>query len=147
MGVADSRDYALDISEPLFRLTTEGIRLHSNATFNYQTLSSLIDHRTPHVGKINDHDTSTLKEHLVSIPSDGNIRIHLNVSKTSAKNLNEVKELLSRQLNSELTLIDALSILLFDYVVEQKTARVMEKLDLNDLDAAERNGFANGHSK
>ncbi|MDE8652844.1 hypothetical protein [Novosphingobium album (ex Liu et al. 2023)] len=144
--VADSRDFTLDISEPLFRLTTEGIRLHSNETLHYQTLSNLVDHQTSRADRIGDHDTSTLKEHLVSIPSDGSIRLNLNISRTSVKNLDEVKKLLSRQLGSELTVADTLSILLFDYVVEQKTACIMEKLDLHGLERSERSDFANGGS-
>src|SRR3546814_8397422 len=69
MGAADSRDITLNISEPLFRLTTEGIRLHSNETLHHQTLSNLIDHRSSRTEKIGSHDTRTLKEHLTSIPS------------------------------------------------------------------------------
>lgn len=146
MGAADSRDITLNISEPLFRLTTEGIRLHSNETLHHQTLSNLIDHRSSRIEKIGSHDTSTLKEHLTSIPSDGTIRIRLNISRTSATSLDEVKDLLSRQLDSKLTVADALSFLLFDYVVEQRAARVMDKLDLSGPDPFGRNGFANGHS-
>src|SRR3546814_696088 len=96
--------------------------------------------------KIGSHDTRTLKEHLTSIPSDGTIRIRLNISRTSATSLDEVKDLLSRQLDSKLTVADALSFLLFDYVVEQKAAQVMGKLDLSGPDPFGRNGFANGHS-
>ncbi|WP_255211345.1 hypothetical protein [Sphingopyxis granuli] len=146
MGAADSRDITLNISEPLFRLTTEGIRLHSNETLHHQTLSNLIDHRSSRTEKIGSHDTRTLKEHLTSIPSDGTIRIRLNISRTSATSLDEVKDLLSRQLDSKLTVADALSFLLFDYVVEQKAAQVMDKLDLSGPDPFGRNGFANGHS-
>ena len=75
MGAADSRDITIDISESLFRLTTEGIRLHSNETLHHQTLSKLTDHRSSRTKKIGSHDTRTLKEHLTSIPSDGTIRI------------------------------------------------------------------------
>src|SRR3546814_5888926 len=96
-----------------------------------QTLSNLIDHRSSRTEKIGSHDTRTLKEHLTSIPSDGTIRIRLNISRTSATSLDEVKDLLSRQLDSKLTVADALSFLLFVYVVEQKAAQVMGKLDLS----------------
>ena len=142
MGAADSQDIILAISEPLFRLTTEGIRLRSNETHNHQSLSSLIADRTSHAERIGDHDVTTLKEHLAVIPSDGSIQLTLNISSTSAESLDEVQKLLSRRLDSELTIVDALSLLLFDYVVEQKAARVMEKLDLHDLDPSNRNGFA-----
>ncbi|WP_232307671.1 hypothetical protein [Sphingobium chungbukense] len=68
----------------------------------------------------------------------------LNISKTSAQGLDEVKNLLSRRLDSELTVADAISLLLFDYVVEQKTARVMEKLDSHESVSSGQNGFTNG---
>src|SRR3546814_1674106 len=114
MGAADSRDITLNITETLFRLNTEGIRLHSNETMHHQTLPNLIDHRSSRTEKIGSHDTRTLKEHLTSIPSDGTIRIRLNISRTSATSLDEVKDLLSRQLDSKLTVADALSFLLLD---------------------------------
>src|SRR3546814_5387370 len=64
------------------------------------------------------------------------------MSRTSATSRDEVKDLLSRQLDSKLTVADALSFLLFDYVVEQKAAQVMGKLDLSGPDPFGRNGFA-----
>src|SRR3546814_16450261 len=99
-------------------------------SLHHQTLSNLIDHRSSRTEKIGSHDTRTLKEHLTSIPSDGTIRIRLNISRTCATSLDEVKDLLSRQLDSKLTVADALSFLLFDYVVEQKAAQVLVQLDL-----------------
>lgn len=130
---ADSRGYTLDISEHLFRLTTESLRLRSNETKSYQTLESLVDARAADVSRIGDRDMTTLKEHLVTIPTKGNIRIELSISRTSAESLDQVTELLSKQLDAEITVGDALSVLLFDYVVEQKAARVLEKLDLDKL--------------
>ncbi len=141
---ADSRGYTLDISEHLFRLTTESLRIHSNETKAYQTLENLVDARTGDLSRINDHDTSTLKEHLVTIPTQGNIRIELSISRTSADNLDQVKDLLSKQLNTNLSVGDALSVLLFDYIVEQKTARVLEKLDLDNIIAFATPGAASG---
>lgn len=141
---ADSRGYILDISEHLFRLTTESLRIHSNETKAYQTLENLVDARTGDLSRINDHDTSTLKEHLVTIPTQGNIRIELSISRTSADNLDQVKDLLSKQLNTNLSVGDALSVLLFDYIVEQKTARVLEKLDLDNVIAFATPGAASG---
>eukprot|EP00456_Euglypha_rotunda_P041761 TRINITY_DN32484_c0_g1_i6.p1 TRINITY_DN32484_c0_g1~~TRINITY_DN32484_c0_g1_i6.p1 ORF type:complete len:147 (-),score=27.05 TRINITY_DN32484_c0_g1_i6:249-689(-) len=130
---ADSRGYTLDISEHLFRLTTESLRLRSNETKSYQTLESLLHARTASISRIQGRDMSTLKEHLVAIPTEGDIRIELQISETSADCLDQVKELLSKEFEASLTVGDALSVLLFDYVVEQKAARVLEKLDLERL--------------
>lgn len=141
---ADSQGYTLDISEHLFRLTTESLRLRSNETKSYQTLESLVDARAADVSRIGDRDMTTLKEHLVSIPTKGDIRIELSISQTSAESLDQVTEMLSKQLDAKLTVGDALSVLLFDYVVEQKAARILEKLDLDKLTPSVTDALATG---
>ena len=146
MCATDSRDYTLDISEPLFRLTTEGIRLHSNETLHHRTLSELIDQRAPLTAKIKSHDKSTIKQHFTSIPSGGDIRIHLTISDSSAMNLDNAKELLGVVLDSEVSLADALSALLFDYVVEQKAARVLEKINSDNSKTRRPQDTVNGAS-
>ncbi|ETI62745.1 MULTISPECIES: hypothetical protein [Sphingobium] len=127
---ADIPGCTLDISEHLFRLTTESLRLRSNETKSYQTLERLLEARIGSLSRIRDRDMTTLKEHLVAIPTQGEIRIELQISQTSADCLDDVKDLLSRELDADLTVGDALSVLLFDYVVEQKAARVLAKMDL-----------------
>lgn len=76
---------------------------------------------------------TTLKEHLVAIPTQGDIRIELHISQTSADCLDEVKDLLSKEMDTDLTVGDALSVLLFDYMSELIAARVLERLDLERL--------------
>lgn len=93
---ADSPDCTLDISEHLFRLTTESLRLRSNETRSYQTLECLLEARNGSLARIRDRDMATLKEHLVAIPTQGDIRIELHISQTSADCLDEVKDHLSK---------------------------------------------------
>lgn len=128
----DSRGYALNISEHLFHLTTESLRLHSNETKRYQTLASLVNARAAHSCKMEEHDPETIRDHLVTIPTKGDIRIYLSISRSSADSLVEAKKRLGDQLGSNLTVGDALSILLFDYVVERKATRVLERLGLDE---------------
>lgn len=130
---ADSPDCTLDISEHLFRLTTESLRLRSNETRSYQTLECLLEARNGSLARIRDRDMTTLKEHLVAIPTQGDIRIELHISQTSADCLDEVKDLLSKEMDTDLTVGDALSVLLFDYMSELIAARVLERLDLERL--------------
>lgn len=130
---ADSPDCMLDISEHLFRLTTESLRLRSNETRSYQTLECLLEARNGSLARIRDRDMTTLKEHLVAIPTQGDIRIELHISQTSADCLDEVKDLLSKEMDTDLTVGDALSVLLFDYMSELIAARVLERLDLERL--------------
>ncbi|OYW83766.1 MAG: hypothetical protein B7Z20_12100, partial [Sphingobium sp. 32-64-5] len=119
---ADTLGYTLEISEHLFRLTTESLRLRSNETRSYQTLESLVDARARDVSRIGERNMTTLKEHLVTIPTRGDIRIELCVSRTSAETLGQVCELLSKKLDANVTVGDAVSVLLFDYLVEQKAS-------------------------
>lgn len=128
----DSRGYALDISEHLFHLTTESLRLRSNETKRYQTLASLVNSRVAFSCKMEEHDPEIIRDHLVTIPTKGDIRIYLSISRSSADSLVEAKKRLGSQIGSNLTVGDALSILLFDYVVEQKATRVLERLGLDE---------------
>lgn len=141
---ADSRGYTIDISEPLFRLTTESLRLRSNETKCYQTLEDLVNSRVPGIENLDDEDAQNLKRHLVTLPSDGPIRIHLSITETSADNLERIKQLLETRLATKVSVGDALSALLFDYVVEQKAASVLAKLDLDEQDHPRTNGHTNG---
>jgi len=131
MATTDSPGYVLDISESLFRLTTEGVRLRSNETLAYETISSLISHRTAQLEGGIRQKSAIIREHLSCIPTDGEIKLRLDICRTSASTLDDIKDMLSQQLGSALTLGDALSILLFDYVAERKAARVLEKIGLD----------------
>lgn len=121
---------ALDISEHLFNLTTESLRLRSNETRCYQTLESLLTDRIGLPCVLEDHPPDTIRGHLSAIPTTGDIRIDLTITKSNADSLDAVKKLISEGLGSEITLGDTLSIMLFHYVVGQKAARVLERLGL-----------------
>ena len=43
----DTRSYALDVSELLFRLASESLRLRSNETLRFETVASLVNARIP----------------------------------------------------------------------------------------------------
>ena len=135
---AESRSYALDISEHLFHLTTESLRLHSNETQQYQSLTSLVNDRVSGSDPLDDHPPETIREHLSAVPTTGDIRINLNITGSSAGSLDEVKHRLTETLGSELTIGDTLSILLFHYVVEQKAKGVLKRIALEEaLDSCE----------
>lgn len=130
----DMCDYALDISEHLFHLTTESLRLRSNETRKYQTLTSLLDQRIFASSTLDEHAPDTIRQHLSTVPTKGDIRIHLRIARSSADNLAEAKRRLGVFLGSAVTVGDTLSIMLFHYVVEQKAARVLQRIGLDDLE-------------
>lgn len=127
----DSFRYELDISEHLFLLTTESLRLRSNEVKRYQTLADLIDDTVSIDTRFDDQSAETILEHLAAIPTNGNIRIDLRITKTSADSFGEVKQRLSEKLGSNISVGDALSVLLFHYVVSQKATRILTRLGLD----------------
>ena len=129
----DQCTLALDISEHLFKLTTESLRLRSNETKRYQTLENLLADRIGLPCALEDHAPETIREHLSAVPTSGNIRIDLTITRSSADSLEAVKCLISEGLGSEITLGDTLSIMLFHYVVGQKAARVLQRMGLEGL--------------
>ena len=134
MGGQAMRGYTLDVSEYLFRLTTESLRIHSNQTRRYQSLGNLVNARATAgaAGAIEQHDVETLRKHLEKGPTKGPIRIYLSITKTSAESLTEAKRRLEKHLGSALTVGDAISMLLFDYVVEQGTAKLLSKIGIDE---------------
>ncbi|PMZ68353.1 hypothetical protein C1X65_30010, partial [Pseudomonas sp. FW305-70] len=66
---ADTRNYVLDISTDLFRLSTESLRLRSNETLVYATLESLIDSRAASSTYSDELKPETLRKHLRVVPT------------------------------------------------------------------------------
>lgn len=138
MGRADTHPgHTFGISEHLFRLTTESLRLYSNETYTHQTLENLIDARSKDVAGRGDHDRATLNEHLTVVPTTGPISITVDASSSSIQYLDDVRCFYGEKLGVNLTLGDALSLTLFDYVVEQKADRILKVLEV-DRHAAPR---------
>lgn len=129
-----SRSYALSISEELFKLSTESVRLHSNDTLRYQTLAQLLMKRLGQDAAADGHDPELLRDYLEKLPTRGSVRIHLNISRTSADSLVDIKKRLSREIGNRLTVGDAVAILLYDYLVERSATRVLSKLRQRELD-------------
>ena len=75
----DSLRYELDISEHLFLLTTESLRLRSNEVKRYQTLANLIDDTIGIDSPFDDHSTETILAPSAAIPTHGSIGAALSV--------------------------------------------------------------------
>ena len=127
---ADARDFALESSELLFRLTTECIRVRSNETRAHESLSSLTLHVVGTDRDMAGHDTDILRQHLKLIPASGDIAVLLALPQTCIDRLGGVRTSLEKRVGYRLTSEDTLSLLLFNYVVEQKAARVLDTLGL-----------------
>lgn len=125
-----SRGYALTISTPLFQLATEAMRVHSNATKRFQSLAGLVIERVAHAPVFEDHEADILLEHLRLIPTKGDIRIYLSIPRDDANKLVAIKKQLSLKVGQSLTIGDALSLLLFDTLAEDKASEIIRKLAL-----------------
>ncbi|USI75120.1 hypothetical protein [Sphingomonas morindae] len=124
----------LDISEQLFSLTTEALHLRSNATRSYQTLEDILADETDATTIADDLSLETLRDYRSAISSQGDVRISLSLSKPCVASLEDVRRLLSGLLDEELAMTDALSIVLFHFVVGQKAARILSRIGLNTAD-------------
>lgn len=130
----DQCKLALDVSEHLFNLTTESLRLRSNETRRYETLEALLDDRIGLPCALEDHPPETIRKHLSTIPTSGDIRIDLTITRSSADSLDAVKRLISDGLGSEISLGDTLSVMLFHYVAGQKAAHILKRIGLEHSD-------------
>jgi len=129
-----SRSFVLDISEHLFHLTTETVRLHSNETRRYQSLERLlieilVEGRSP----LDDHPAATIKDHLAAVPTIGDIRIRLRMPMPHRDILSELTEALAASLGSPLSVADTVSVLLLQYAAGKATDRIMARLKLDHV--------------
>lgn len=130
----ETRGYTFDVSEGFFRLTTECLRLRSNETLRYQSLASLLEGLTPEgAPKLAGIDTDTVRDHLVSIPTRGAVRLFIRMSRESADLLVEAKRALAVRMKARLTVADAISVLLLDYLIAQKADNVMRRIGRADV--------------
>lgn len=136
----------LDVSEHLFKLTTESVRLRSNQTKSHGTLADLVTDRVDSPKKLDDQSPETIREHLSAIPTNGDIRINLLITKSSADGLAELKRRMAEKLGSSLSLGDAISIILFNYIAEQKAADIMQRLGLDEMEQSQAEAPADANS-
>jgi len=77
-----------------------------------------------------------MREHLAIIPSQGNIELQFAILETSAASIEEAAEILKEALGTSVGFSDAVSLLLYDLVVEENKTEVLTKLGLTAEAAA-----------
>lgn len=96
-----------------------------------------MNHRAAAANSIPSHyRPGSLKEHLRIIPTDGNINLKLTIMSTSSLALEDAITQLSEAIGSPVSFASVVSIVLFDFVVEENITEVINKLGLNLEDAA-----------
>lgn len=135
--MAIERALHLNISEGLFRLVTESIRLFSNRQMKCSSISDVVNERAPVAASISAHyKPKSLQEHLRIIPTEGDVELELTILETSATAINGSIADLEKLIGSSVSFAAAVSLVLFDYVVEENRTEVINKLGLNIGDAA-----------
>lgn len=133
---AAERCLHFDVSEYYFKLTTEGIRLHSNRNFRHSTFNEVVNDRAEHVGELQDrYEADDLKEHLRIIPTEGARGLDLCILETSAARIDDALPELEKALGTSVKFADAVSLMFHDLVVEANATEVLTKLGLTKEDA------------
>lgn len=136
--VAEQRSCEIDISEYYLRLTTESIRLFSNKIQALQSFGEVVDYRAGEASSLADHYSGEdMREHLAIIPTEGEIPIRFTILETSAASIDDAAAMLQEALGTSIAFADALSLLMYDFVVEENKTEVLTKLGLT-AEAAER---------
>ena len=122
------------VSDELFRLAAEAIKLRSIELGRFVTISetvaTLLTARSP--GADLDRDSS--RDHLSAMPSAGQIVIELELSAAACRLLGALVADLSAQLTIDVSRTDAISALLFDYLVERKVTAALRHLPVEAAD-------------
>ena len=132
------KTYRLDASTYLFRLATESVRLFSNREGRFATISQVVESRSGTAKYIPDqYQSSELRKHLSIIPTDGEVPIILEILNTAGDEVECAIPAISEALSESISFASAISVMLFDYVVEENKTEVLTKLGLTVDEARE----------
>lgn len=135
MDAANSA-YVFNVSEHLFRLMTEAVRLSSNETNRFTSLASVIGaHASVVRTGFQHHEIDTLRGHFATVPTGGDIRVDILLAACESQNLRQARRRLAARLGGSWSDADTVSALLFDYVVERKAWKLLGKLGINQAAA------------
>ncbi|WP_375383199.1 hypothetical protein [uncultured Sphingomonas sp.] len=134
--VGEERSIDLNISDHYFRLTTEGVRLHSNLEGRYTSLSDIVNDRARLACSIvKAYEVDDLRKHLHFIPADGDVSIKLTILENSAESIEHAIPQLTEALGSSVRFGEAVSLLLFDWIAERHSTEIVMKLGLSAEEA------------
>ena len=125
------RAYRMAVSDYYFRLTTESIRLFSNSVQKHSTFDEVVDHRAERALSLADHyEAEDLQGHVRVIPTDGDVEITLNISETSAEQIDSAVPALGTALGHPAHFAEVVSLILFDLIIERNATEIITKLGL-----------------
>ena len=126
---AEHRTYDLDVSEALFRLAAECVRLLSEETKAFSSLDGVVAARGSRAeAGFPGHATETIIGHLETLTSAGAIRIAIRLDRTTDEQIAAAQDLLETRLGRSISLSDTVSVLLFDMTVEHASVAILQQL-------------------
>lgn len=132
----------MSVSDSLFRLTTESIRVLSNERHEYVAIGDVVNAHAARMRQTSPtHTPKTAGAHLAIIKTDGDIPIHIEIRRSSYEDVLASAEILSHVLATSVRFADAISVLLFDFIAERETMRLAARLGLRGK-SAEEHGIA-----
>jgi hypothetical protein len=133
---AEKRAFDLSISDAFFRLVTESIRLMSNKVKQTVSISDVVNDRSSNAPNITSvYKPESLREHLRIIPTDGDVGLSITILDSSSKAINGSIPDLEKAVGGSVSFASAVSLVLFDFIVEENTTEVINKLGLDVADA------------
>ena len=126
----------MDVSEYYFRLTTECIRLHSNSSLKHSTLADMINDRANLANSVTSRCAPQhIIKHLEMIPSKGEIPLAVEILASSSDKINRSSKSIEEAIGSSIEFADALSVIMFDFMVEANRTEVLLKIGLTSEEA------------
>ncbi|TVV76943.1 hypothetical protein [Sphingomonas solaris] len=126
------------VSEYLFKLSAEGVRVFSNSVYRHASLGEVINVRADRAGKLAEsYETEDLEAHLRIIPADGDIELSIEILETSADFIDAAIPSLEQALGKSVRFIEVMSLMLFDFIAERNTTEVLTKLGMSIQEASE----------
>lgn len=131
-----NREWSGNISEGYFRLITECIRLFSNSKMQFATLADIIDDRAANANEIHkEYRPEDMKTHLEIIATDGEFPLKVTILESSYEAIDGCIPTLEEVLGDRVSFATAVSLVLFDLLVQQNTTELVTKLGLSMLEA------------
>lgn len=126
------------VSQYLFRLATESVRLYSNRTGVFSTLDDTVNGIADRALTIvPEYGEAAIKEHFRIIPTEGTKTLSVTILESNAPSYTMAAEMLASVMSKRMGVIDAVSLALYDLVAEQEVAHLAAKLGIPAEAAAE----------
>lgn len=134
----EQNTYRMDVSEYYFRLTTECIRLHSNSSLKHSSFGDMINDRAQLANSVTARrKPQHIIKHLQMIPSKGEIPLEVEILESSSDKISTSSKAIEEAIGSSIEFADALSVIMFDFMVEANRTEVLLKIGLTSDEAAE----------